>query len=244
MKHIIFILFLIADSTIILSAQSIKSKYSIHVDIAHGQTFWNDPATMMKGAGQDSTVARELTNQLSETASSLDASVDFLKSEITSKGLTSTDLLFIHMPSAQYSSDEVVAVERYVRQGGSLFLVLDVDSWSTLEQTNVNDIIKPFDIQFGQDSSDSLSGGYTTPSAVIPEKISVIYHGGRLLEGGTAFCFNQQSNEAFGAYKVVGDGGRVIVMSDGMASLYMTEWQEEIYPTQQFMTEVVRWLLK
>ena len=244
MKHIIFILILIVDSIIMLSAQSVESKYSIHVDVAHGQTFWNDPAAMTKGAGQDSAVARDLTNQLRETASSLDASVDFLKSEITTEGLVSTDLLFIHMPSAQYSNNEVVAIEQYVQQGGSLFLVLDVDSWSTLEQTNVNDIIKPFDIQFGQDSSDSLSGGYTTSSAVISKKMNVIYHGGRLLEGGTAFCFNRQSDEVFGTYQVTEGGGKVIVMGDGMASLYMTEWEEANYPTQQFMTEVVQWLLK
>ena len=244
MKHIIFILILIVDSIIMLSAQSVESKYSIHVDVAHGQTFWNDPAAMTKRSGQDSAVARDLTNQLRETASSLDASVDFLRSEITTEGLVSTDLLFIHMPSAQYSNNEVVAIEQYVQQGGSLFLVLDVDSWSTLEQTNVNDIIKPFDIQFGQDSSDSLSGGYTTPSAVVSKKMDVIYHGGRLLEGGTAFCFNRQSDEAFGTYQVTENGGKVIVMGDGMASLYMTEWEGANYPTQQFMTEVVQWLLK
>jgi hypothetical protein len=110
MKRIILIPMLIVDSTIILSAQSVESKYSIHIDVAHGQTFWNDPAAMTKGAGQDSAVARDLTNQLRETASSLDASVDFLKSEITTEGLASTDLLFIHMPSAQYSSDEVAGV--------------------------------------------------------------------------------------------------------------------------------------
>ncbi len=244
MKHIILIPILIVNSAVMLSAQSVERKYSIHVDVAHGQTFWNDPAAMTKGAGQDSAVARDLTNQLRETASSLDAFVNFLKSEITTEGLASTDLLFIHMPSAQYSSDEVAAIAQYVQQGGSLFLVLDVDSWSTLEQTNVNDIIKPFDIQFGQDSSDSLSGGYTTPSAVVSKKMDVIYHGGRLLEGGTAFCFNRQSDEAFGTYQVTEGGGKVIVMGDGMASLYMTEWEGANYPTQQLITEVVRWLLK
>lgn len=244
MKYIIFTLFLIVNSTTRLSAQPVKSRYSIHVDVSHGQTFWNDPVAMTKGAGQDSAVARDLTNQLRETASSLGASVDFLKAEITTEGLASTDLLFIHMPSAQYSNDEVAAIKQYVRQGGSLFLVLDVDSWSTLEQTNVNDIIKPFNIQFGQDSSDSLSGGYTTPSAVVSKKMDVIYHGGRLLEGGIAFCFNRQSNEAFGTYQVTENGGKVVAMGDGMASLYMTDWEETNYSTQQFMTEVVQWLLK
>ncbi len=243
MKHLTLILILIAASQSIVWAQADANNLNVFVDIAHGQRFWNDPADMVKGAGEDAARAQYLTNQLKATASSLDASTDYLKSEISAGVLANCDLLFIHSPSAQYSDNEVAAIEQYVQQGGSLFLVLDVDYWSTLEQTNVNDIIKPFDIQFGEDSSDTLSGGYATPSAVVSEELEVIYHGGRLLEGGTPFCFNKQSDEVFGTYKVTEGGGRIIVMGDGMASLYMTEWKGVEYPSQKFMSEAVSWLL-
>lgn len=244
MRNLTFILILVVANIAMVRAQTGPNGRTIHVDIAHGQRFWNDPTDMVEGAGEDATRAKYLTSQLKETAASLDASVSYLKSEISPEALTNSELLFIHSPSAQYSSDEVAAIEQYVQQGGSLFLVLDVDYWSTLEQTNVNDIIEPFDIQLGEDSSDSLSGGYATPSAVVSEKMDVIYHGGRLLEGGTPFCFNKQSDEVFGTYQVTEGGGRVIVMGDGMASLYMTEWEGVGYPSQRFMAEVVGWLLE
>ncbi|WKN41482.1 hypothetical protein [Tunicatimonas pelagia] len=244
MKHLTLILTLIIASPTIVWSQADVNNLNVFVDIAHGQRFWNDPANMVKSAGEDAARAQYLTNQLKATASSLSASVNYVKSEITPEVLANSNLLFIHSPSAQYSDNEVATIEQYVQQGGSLFLVLDVDYWSTLEQTNVNDIIKPFDIQFGEDSSDTLSGGYATPSVVVSEKMDVIYHGGRLLNGGTPFCFNQQSDEAFGTYKVTESGGKIIVMGDGMASLYMTEWKGVNYPSQQFMSEVIRWLLQ
>ena len=57
------------------------------------------------------------------------------------KGLEGCDLLFIHIPSAQYTPGEVAAISKYIAGGGSLFLVMDQDMWSTLEQTKVNDLI-------------------------------------------------------------------------------------------------------
>jgi hypothetical protein len=69
------------------------------------------------------------------------------------------DLLFIHIPSAKYTPGEVSAIAKYITSGGSLFLVMDQDMWSTLEQTNVNDLIRPFGIQFGGQNPDSLAGG-------------------------------------------------------------------------------------
>ena len=39
---------------------------------------------------------------------------------------------------------EVGAISKHIASGGSLFLVMDQNMWSTLEQTNVNDLIRPF----------------------------------------------------------------------------------------------------
>ena len=43
---------------------------------------------------------------------------------------------------------------------------MDQDMWSTLEQTKVNDLIRPFGIQFGGESPDSLAGGHTKAGLV------------------------------------------------------------------------------
>jgi hypothetical protein len=43
----------------------------------------------------------------------------------------------------------------------------------------------------------------------------------------------------------VKNGGKIIVMGDGMVSLYMTSWQGvQDYQCQAFMQAAFRWLLK
>jgi hypothetical protein len=43
----------------------------------------------------------------------------------------------------------------------------------------------------------------------------------------------------------VKNGGRIVVMGDGMVSLYMTSWEGvQDYQCQEFMQDVFRWLLK
>jgi hypothetical protein len=118
--------------------------------------------------------------------------------------------------------------------------------WSTLEQTNVNDLIRPFGIQFGGESPDSQAGGHTNAGPITAKRLKISYHGARTVTGGTPFSFNDRSDaDPFGTFKEVGNGGKVVVMGDGMVSLYMTSWQGvEDYQCQEFMQDVFRWLLK
>jgi hypothetical protein len=154
-------------------------------------------------------------------------------------------LLFIHIPSAKYTPGEASAISKYIAGGGALFLVMDQDSWSTLEQANVNDIIRPFGVQFGGESPDSQAGGHTTAGVVTAKRLKISYHGARTVTGGTPFSFNDRSDEhPFGVFKEVEKGGRIVVMGDGMVSLYMTSWQGvQDYQCQEFMQDVFRWLL-
>ena len=244
MHSLTFVLLLVVTAWSALVAQPTNRPY-VYVDIAHGQRFWNDPNDPVKGAGQDIERLKYMTRELEESASAANATLRYLKTDITPNALANNSLLFVHIPSAQYSAEEVAAVQQYIRQGGSLFLVLDSDYWSTLEQTNVNDLIKPFGIQMGANSQDTRPGGYAVASAVTPQKTNVIYHGARTLAGGTPFCFNDQSDECFGVYQDVEGGGRIVVMGDGMVSLYMTDWEGvEGYPSQEFMQNVFQWLLE
>ena len=124
----------------------------ICIDVAHQPRFWRDPADM---PGMDvKTIERVkyMTGELVKTATAVDASLSYLKKEVQPKDLEGCDLLFIHIPSTKYTPGEVSAISRYIAGGGSLFLVMDQDTWSTLEQTNVNDLIRPFGVQFGGES--------------------------------------------------------------------------------------------
>jgi hypothetical protein len=213
------------------------------MDVAHSPRFWGDPADVdEKRAAR----VKYMTGEMLKTAAAVNGSLSYLKKEITPPDLKGCDLLFIHIPSAKYTAAEASAISSHVAAGGSLFLVMDQDSWSTLEQTGVNDIIRPFGVQFGGESPDSQAGGHTKAGLVTDKPLKISYHGARTVTGGTPFCFNDRSDaNPFGVFKEVGQGGKIVVMGDGMVSLYMTSWEGvQDYQCQQFMQDAFRWLLK
>jgi hypothetical protein len=227
----------------LLTAQKTETK-QILIDVGHGQRFWNDPADMKDQPLSQTARVQYMTDEITKTAASVNGKIGYIKGTIKPDDLAKCDLLFIHLPAVQYKPDEVRNIKRYVEKGGALFLVMDVDYWSTLEQTNVNDLVTPYGIQFEGDSRDTLSGGYTKPSAITDKELKVTYHGARILKGGTPFCFNNQSDEVFGVYTDVKNGGKIVAMGDGMVSLYMTSWKGiDDYPCGEFMQEVFSWLV-
>jgi len=222
------------------------AKSRICIDVAHQQRFWDDPAGMAGKDAQRIERVKYMTGELTKTATAVNASLSYLNKEITAKGLEGCDLVFIHIPSAKYTPGEVSAVSKYIGSGGSLFLVMDQNMWSTLEQTNVNDLIRPFGMQFGAEGPDSLAGGHTNAGPITGKRLKISYHGARTVTGGTPFAFNDRSDaNPFGAFKEVEKGGKIIVMGDGMVSLYMTAWEGvQDYQCQEFMQAAFRWLLK
>jgi hypothetical protein len=242
---IVLLMLLIVSSTPTL-AQSNVSRKKVLIDVGHGQRFYRDPADTN---GQDPDFMKRvkyLTGEVKKNASKLNREMGFIKAPITAQGLANCDILFIHAPSAQFSADEVKAIQQFVDKGGALFLVIDVDYWSTLAQTNVNDIVKPYDIVFKTDNAEDQSdGGHTNPGPVTTKRFSIPYHGARLVEGGTPFCYsNATDKNPFGVYKEV-KKGKIIAMGDGMASLYMNEWKDvNNYQCSEFMHDVFAWLLK
>lgn len=95
-------------------------------------------------------------------------------------------------------------------------------------------------------SPDSLAGGHTKAGLVTDKRLKISYHGARTVTGGTPFGFNDRSDaHPFAVFKEVQNGGKIIVMGDGMVSLYMTRWEGvQDYQCQEFMQDVFRWLLK
>ena len=193
----------------------------IVVDVAHGQRFWKDAATLAGDTSATAVRVRYLNGELAKNAASLKATVSYLNAAITPAALAGCDVLFIHIPSAKYTPAETEAIGQYVRQGGSLFMVMDADYWSTLEQVNANDLVSPFGITYKSNNPDGQSsGGYASPGKVATKRFSIPYHGARIVEGGTPFCFsNQTEKNPFGVYAEAKNGGKIIAMGDGMASL-------------------------
>ena len=223
-----------------------QTKYRICMDVAHKQRFWNDPARMAGMNPDFIDRVNYMTSEFVKTATSVNAELAYLKDEIKPADLAQCDVVFIHTPSAQYSPGEVEAITKFLNKGGSLFLVMDVDYWSTLEQTNVNDLIRSFGVQFAGKNPDTLSGGSTRAGPVTRKTLKIPFHGARIVRGGTPFCVNARSQEfPFGVYTELKGGGKLIVMGEGMVSLYMTSWEDvQDYECAEFMHDVFQWLLK
>src|SRR5688572_6121767 len=218
----------------------------ILVDVGHGQRFYSDPADNISSDLVPTDRLKYMTGELAKNGAAYNAGIGYVKAPITKDALSKADLLFIHTPSAQYSADECAAIRQFVERGGALFIVMEVDYWSTLAQANVNDIVKPFGITFASDNPDESSGGHSVTSKVTKQKYSIPSHGARVVEGGTPFAYSNASDtNPIGVYTEVKSGGKVIAMGEGMASLYMNSWQGvDNYRCAAFMNEVVGWLLK
>lgn len=248
MKYITTTIFLLLISLNIACSQSQQMDMPDHiiaVDVAHNPIFWGDPNQTEEFDENRANRVQYLSSQLQANASTVNAEQYFLHDEITAEDLGMSDMLFIHVPSSQYSENEVKAITDFLNNGGSLFLAMDVDGWSTLDQTNVNDLIHPFGIRFGSDSPDTQVGATTKAGAITDEAVKIPYHGGRIVNGGTPFAFTTGAEEIpFAVFKELEGGGKIIVMGDAMAPLYMNSWQGvDDYQTEKFMEAVVKWLL-
>lgn len=221
-------------------------KKKILVDVAHGQRFYSDPADRISTELVPTDRLKYMTGELTKNGAAHNAEIVYLKTPITMDALSTSDLLFIHVPSKKYSADECKAIRDYIAKGGSLFIVVEEDYWSTLAQANVNDIVTPFGITYSSNNPDRSSGGHSEPGKVTKKKYSIPYHGARTVEGGTPFAYSNESDgNALGVFTEVQGGGKVIAMGEGMVSLYMTSWQGVTdYQCAPFMDETIGWLLE
>jgi hypothetical protein len=221
-------------------------KKKILVDVGHGQKFYSDPSDNISTDLVPTDRLKYMTGELAKNGASHDAAIGYIKAPVTADALSKADMLFIHTPSTKYSSDECAAIRQFVEKGGSLFIVMEVDYWATLDQANVNDIVKPFKITFGADNPDESSGGHSANGKITKQKYSIPSHGARLVEGGTPFAYsNADTSKPIGVYAEAKGGGKVVAMGEGMASLYMNSWQGVTdYQCAAFMNDVVGWLLQ
>lgn len=78
--------------------------------------------------------------------------------------------------------------------------------------------------------------------------MKIPYHGGRIVNGGNPFTFTAGTEVIpFGVFKELDGGGKIVVMGDAMASLYINSWQGvDDYQTEDFMTKrnkIIYWIL-
>jgi hypothetical protein len=168
----------------------------------------------------------------------------------------------LRAPSKEFPVHERDSIVAFVNGGGSLLLVLDEERRQSLEKTGVNNLITPFGMRLTPDTEYlHNTGAIATAGEINKADREVPFSGGRAVEGGTAFAFQLdregKPSQPFGAYKRLQNGGRIVVLGEGMASLFLgdpnavrltgvpndptrtTYWGKD---SAIFMEEVLAWL--
>jgi hypothetical protein len=199
-------------------------------------------------------------NQLNGLVKSLGLEIQSSSESITDQTLAGARVLYVRAPSKEFTTSETDAIVAFVKRGGSLLLVLDEEERQSLEKTRVNTFISPFGLRLTPDTEYLPNTGAIAKAGEINKADrEVPYDGGRAVDGGTPFAFqlDKQGRPAqpFGAFQQVDGGGRIVVLAEGMASLFLgdsrgvrlsggrnmptTYWGKD---SAIFMAEVLEWL--
>jgi hypothetical protein len=198
-------------------------------------------------------------SQLGALAEKLGLEIQTSAEPITGKVLDGARILYLRAPSKEFTTTETEAIVGFVKGGGSLLLVLDEERRQSLEKTRVNDLISPFGMRLTPDTEYLPNTGAVAKAGEINKADrEVPYDGGRAVEGGTALAFqldrNGKPSYPYGAYTRLDNGGRIVVLAEGMASLVLgdpkgvrltgdpnntTYWGKD---SGIFMEELLRWL--
>jgi hypothetical protein len=223
-----------------VSSPEIPGSKTIYFDRAHGEAPW--PPQMM------------------EVGKRVGYTLEPGSGPITAEALAGSRLLYIRAPNQAFQDSEKQAIISFVKAGGSLLLVLDEEERQKLAVVGVNDVIASFGLKLSGDTPRIVNTGAIAKAGEINKADREIpYDGGRQVFGGTPFAYqlDQQGNPAqpYASYSKLDNGARIVVMGEGMASLFLGV-PEGVRLTVQpadpkwwgkdsliFMEEVLSWLL-
>lgn len=201
-------------------------------------------------------------SQLQPIATKLGLDVQTSTGPITTETLQGARILYLRAPSGEFTDAEAAAIVGFVKGGGSLLLVLDEERRQSLEKTRVNGFLAPFGIRLTPDTEYlHNTGAVAKAGAINKADREVPFSGGRAVEGGTPFAYqldrNGKPSHPFGAFTRLDSGGRIVVLGEGMASLFMGDpnavrlsgdaknitpyWGKD---SAIFMEEVLSWLAR
>jgi hypothetical protein len=155
-------------------------------------------------------------------------SLELVNVEVPISGATlqAGDVLYLRAPSIAFSKVEKEAIVTFIKDGGSLLLVLDEEKRQSLATTGVNDFLGPFGIRLTPDTPYIPNPGAIAKAGEINRfNRELPYDGGRSVEGGTPFAFQLDKDgkpaQPYAAWKKLEGGGRIVVLAEGMASLFL-----------------------
>lgn len=212
----------------------------IYFDTAHGEAPWPSPMEE---------IGKRLGYRLHRGTGT-----------ITPEVLNASQLVYLRAPNEAFHDSEKQAIINFVNAGGSLLAVLDEEQRQKLAVVGMNDIIAPFGLKLSGDTPHIVNTGALAKAGEINKADRELpYDGGRQVFGGTPFAYQLDRNgkpaQSYAAYVKRDGGGKVVVMAEGMASLFLgvpdavrltvdqnhPKWWGKDSPV--FMEEVLTWLL-
>lgn len=234
----------------------------IGLGLTHGVPVWGQAVGRVKLVFDQAHGEQPPPPQLGPLAKQLGLDLQTSSSPITAATLEGARLLYLRAPSQTFTADEAAAIVAFVKGGGSLLLVLDEERRQSLETTRVNDLIGPFGMKLTLDTEHLHNNGAVAKAGLINKADrDVPFSGGRAVEGGTPFAYqlDKAGNpwHPFGAFTRLDSGGRIVVLGEGMASLFLGDpsgvrlsgdmknltpyWGKD---SAVFMEEVLAWLCR
>jgi hypothetical protein len=194
----------------------------------------------------------------------LRAAIVTIETPATAAVLKGCRLLLLRVPLQEIKSDERDAMVAFVRDGGSLLLAFDEERRAPLAATHVNDVIAPFGLTLTADTEYLHNTGAIVKKGDISSADRELpFSGGRAVEGGSPFGWQLDKSggigQVFAASTTVDKTGKVVVLSDAMATLFLgtadgvrltgvprnplltTYWGKD---SAIFMEELLSWLIK
>ena len=164
--------------------------------------------------------------QMEAVAKKLGLEIQASTVPVTPEVLKGARLLYLRAPSGEFTPAETEAIVAFVKGGGSLLLVLDEERRQPLEKTRVNSLIDPFGMKLTPDTPYLHNTGAVAKAGEVNKADrEVPFSGGRAVEGGTPFAFQLDKDgkpaQPFGAYRRLDTGGRIVVLGEGMVSLFL-----------------------
>jgi hypothetical protein len=200
--------------------------------------------------------------QLADIARKLGLEIRTSAEPIATSTLAGARILYLRAPSKEFTATEAEAIVSFVKGGGALLLVLDEERRQSLAKTGVNNLISPFGMRLTPDTKYLHNTGAVAKAGEINKADRAVpFSGGRAVEGGTPFAFQLDSadnpTQPFAAYTRLENGGRIVVLGEGMASLFLGDpnavrlsgsvgnltpyWGKD---STIFMEEVLGWLAR
>lgn len=164
----------------------------------------------------------------SETFQSLlpqhsESTIQINAAKVSDTTLDGKDGLILFLPTMTFLEAEKHAIIRYLHAGGSLLLIFDEERRMSLQEVGVNDLITPFGMELTGDTPVRHNcGAIAALGEICKDSRELPYSGGRSIKGGHVISsVYDEGDYVHSAYTLLPSGGKIIVMSDGMAGLLL-----------------------